>query len=174
MNKMLPINLNKWIEEHRHLLRPPVGNAQVWEDREFMITLVGGPNSRTDFHVNEGEEFFYQIEGDIELRVIEGGKPVGIPIREGEIFLLPPKVPHSPQRPANTLGMVIERKRLAGEEDGFLWFCEACGNKLYEEFFHLTNIVKELPPLFARFYGDSSKSTCGRCGVRAEPRHVKN
>src|SRR5688500_7906675 len=96
-----PLNVKKWIEEHRHELKPPVGNAQVWHDREFMVTLVGGPNSRTDFHVNQGEEFFYQLEGDITLKVLQAGKPVDIPIREGDIFLLPKNVPHSPRRPAN-------------------------------------------------------------------------
>ena len=111
MSRLQPINFKKWIDEHRHLLKPPVGNQQVWEDREFIVMVVGGPNSRTDFHINEGEEFFYQVEGDINLRVIEDGKPTDLPIREGEIFLLPPRVPHSPQRPAGTVGLVIERKR---------------------------------------------------------------
>jgi len=104
--------------------------------------VVGGPNTRKDFHWEEGEEFFYQIEGDITLRIHDGEKIVDIPIREGEVFLLPPRVPHSPQRPANTVGLVIERKRRPGELDGFMWFCENCGEKLYEEYFQLTDIVK--------------------------------
>src|SRR4051812_38006064 len=107
-----PINFKRWIEEHRHLLKPPVGNQQIWEDREFMVTVVGGPNARADFHINEGEEFFYQVEGDIVLKVMDGTKVTDIPIREGDIFLLPPRVPHSPQRPAGTVGLVLERKRL--------------------------------------------------------------
>ena len=81
-----PLNFRRWIDEHRHLLRPPVGNAQIWSDREFMVTVVGGPNARTDYHVNEGEEFFYQVEGDITLRILEDGQPVDIPICEGDIF----------------------------------------------------------------------------------------
>lgn len=171
MSRMKPLNFKKWIDENRDKLKPPVGNAQVWEDREFMVTVVGGPNARSDFHINEGEEFFYQVEGDINLRVIEDGKPVDLPIREGEIFLLPPNVPHSPQRPAGTVGLVIERKRLAHEKDGFIWFCRKCGAKLYGEFFHLTNIVTELPPVFERFYGDPSKSKCSKCGeVHLKPR----
>lgn len=160
-----PINFKQWIEDNRHLLKPPVGNKLVWEDREFIIMVVGGPNSRTDYHVNAGEEFFYQVEGDITLRVIEDGKPVDLPIKQGEIFLLPPKVPHSPRRPANTVGLVVERKRLPDELDGFIWHCESCGEKLYEEFFHLTNIATQFPPIFERFY-KSEHSTCKKCGTR--------
>ena len=163
---MRPLNFKKWIDEHRHLLKPPVGNAQVWEDREFMIMVVGGPNSRMDYHINEGEEFFYQLEGDIVLRVLEAGKPVDIPLCEGEIFLLPPRVPHSPQRPANTVGLVIERKRLPHERDGFAWYCKNCGEKLYEEFLHVNHIVTDLPPVFDRFYNNEENSTCKNCGTR--------
>ncbi len=161
-----PLNFRKWIDEHRHLLKPPVGNQLVWRDREFVVMVVGGPNSRTDFHVNEGEEFFHQLEGDITLRVLDEGKPVDVPIREGEIFLLPPKVPHSPQRPAGTVGLVIERRRLPHEIDTFLWICGKCHEKLYEESFHLTDIVKQLPPVFERFHTKVENHTCRRCGLK--------
>jgi 3-hydroxyanthranilate 3,4-dioxygenase len=132
--------------------------------------VVGGPNARTDFHVDEGEEFFYQLEGDITLRVMEDGKRRDIPIRAGDIFLLPPRVPHSPQRPPGTVGLVIERKRTAQELDGFVWYCEKCGNKLYEEFFHLDNIVTQLPPVFDRFYSSEANLTCKSCGTKMPPR----
>ncbi|MCB9638244.1 MAG: 3-hydroxyanthranilate 3,4-dioxygenase [Myxococcales bacterium] len=164
-----PINFAKWIDEHRDLLKPPVGNAVVYEDTEFIIMVVGGPNARKDFHYNEGEEFFYQLEGDITLRVYQDEEIKDIPIRAGEIFLLPPKVPHSPQRTAGSVGLVIERKRHDHEKDGFLWFCEVCENKLYEEYVHLTDIVKQLPPIFSRFYGDEDKRTCSHCGTVMEP-----
>lgn len=160
-----PINFKKWIEDNRHLLKPPVGNAQVWLDREFMITVVGGPNSRQDYHFNEGEEFFYQIEGDINLKMIDQGEFIDFPIREGEIFLLPPKVPHSPRRPAGTLGLVIERQRRPEEKDGLIWYCEKCHTKLYQEFFHLKDIVNDLPPVFSRFFGDERNTTCKKCGT---------
>jgi 3-hydroxyanthranilate 3,4-dioxygenase len=165
-DRLMPINFKKWIDENRHLLKPPVGNKLVWENREFTVMVVGGPNSRTDYHVNEGEEFFYQVEGDIVLRVMEKGKPKDIEIRAGDIFLLPPKVPHSPQRPAGSVGLVLERKRAPHEQDGFMWFCPHDGQKLYEEFFHLTDIVKELPPVFDRFYSSEARSTCKSCGRR--------
>jgi 3-hydroxyanthranilate 3,4-dioxygenase len=163
-----PINFRGWINEHRHLLKPPVGNKMVYEDADFIIMVVGGPNSRKDYHYDEGEEFFYQLEGDITVKVIDEGKPKDIHIREGEIFLLPPKVPHSPQRPANTVGLVVERKRTPDELDGFLWFCEKCGNKLYEEFVPLTNIVTQLPPIFDRFYNSPEHCTCKKCGTKME------
>jgi 3-hydroxyanthranilate 3,4-dioxygenase len=166
MSSLAPINFKRWIDEHRSMLKPPVGNQQIWEDREFMITVVGGPNSRTDFHINEGEEFFYQLEGDIVLRVINDGVHQDIHIREGDIFLLPPRVPHSPQRPAGTVGLVIERQRRPQEKDGLVWYCPKCGEKLYEEFFHLTNLVTQLPPVFDRFYGNATHSTCQKCGTR--------
>lgn len=164
-----PLNFKGWIDEHRHLLKPPVGNAQVYEDTEFIIMVVGGPNNRKDYHYNEGEEFFYQLEGDITVKIIDEGKPKDIHIHEGEIFLLPARTPHSPQRPANTVGLVIERKREQRELDAFMWFCESCGNKLYEEFLPLTDIVAQLPPLFERFYSDAQKRTCSVCGAMMEP-----
>ena len=167
MSKTTPINFKKWIDENRNLLKPPVGNKLVWEDREFIVMVVGGPNSRTDYHVNQGEEFFYQVEGDMTLKVIDNGKPVDISIREGDIYLLPGGMPHSPQRPANTVGLVVERKRSEDELDGFQWYCEKCGSKLYEEFFKLQSIVKDFPPIFERFYGSVENSTCKSCGHRA-------
>jgi 3-hydroxyanthranilate 3,4-dioxygenase len=166
---MKPLNLHQWIDEHRHLLKPPVGNAQIWEgDRDFVVMVVGGPNSRSDYHVNEGEEFFYQVEGDIILRVLQRGKPVDIPIKQGEIFLLPPNTPHSPQRGPNTVGLVIERRRLPDERDTFLWVCERCGAELYRESFHLTDIVKQLPPVFEHFWGNPANTTCRKCGQKHE------
>ena len=169
MAMLPPIDFKGWIDEHRHLLKPPVGNAKVYEDTEFIVMVVGGPNTRKDYHFNEGEEFFYQIEGDITVKVIDDGVPKDIHIKEGEIFLLPPRTPHSPQRPANTVGLVIERKRAQRELDAFMWFCESCGTKLYEEFLPLTDIVKQLPPIFERFYSDESLRTCSKCGSVMQP-----
>jgi 3-hydroxyanthranilate 3,4-dioxygenase len=168
------LNFKKWIDENRASLKPPVGNKMVYKDTDFMIMVVGGPNSRKDYHYNEGEEFFYQLEGDILVKIMDEGKPVDIHIREGDIFLLPPRVPHSPQRGPNTVGLVVERRRNPGELDGFQWFCEGCGKKLYEEFIPVENIVTQLPPIFERYYSDLKKRTCGSCGtVMAPPAPVK-
>jgi 3-hydroxyanthranilate 3,4-dioxygenase len=163
MGRSLPYNLKAWIEENRHLLKPPVGNKMVWKDTEFLVMVVGGPNRRKDFHIEEGEEFFYQVEGDITLRIMEGGKPVDIPIREGDMFLLPPRVPHSPQRGENTVGLVIERVRKAGELDHLRWYCESCGEVLHDAAFQLTDLGMQLKPVIEQFYGDESLRTCKHC-----------
>ena len=166
MSIQKPFSFKGWIKENRHLLKPPVGNQVVYSDNDdFIVMVVGGPNSRKDFHYNETEEFFYQLEGDITLRIIENDKPTDIPIKEGEIFLLPRRVPHSPQRPANTVGLVMEIKRNHGEKDGFMWFCDNCSNKLYEEYFELTDIVKQLPPIMDKFYSSTDLHTCKSCGT---------
>ncbi len=171
---MPPINFKKWIEENRHLLRPPVGNRQIWADREFMVTVVGGPNSRTDYHINEGEEFFYQLEGDINLRLLVDGKPQDFPIREGEIFLLPPNVPHSPQRPAETVGLVLERRRLAHELDSFLWICKSCHAELWKHSLHVTDITTQLQPVFEAYYSNSGNLKCRSCGTVHEGRRASS
>lgn len=173
---MPPLNFKKWIEEHRHELKPPVANKLIWEDSDFMVFIVAGPNGRTDFHVNAGEEFYYQIEGDVFLKIRENESFKDVQIHEGEIFLLPAYVPHSPQRPANTVGLVIESKRQPEEQDGLVWWCPKCGTKMYEEFFHLTNIVTQFKPVFDRFFGDLTKCTCKKCGniLTRESHYFKN
>lgn len=165
MKSLLAFNFKKWIDENRHLLKPPVCNQQVFEENDFIVMVVGGPNSRTDYHYDEGPEFFYQLEGEMLLRTIQDGKRVDIPIGEGEILLLPPKVPHSPQRFENTVGLVVERKRLASELDGFQWYCESCDHLLYEEFVYVDDIVGQLPPIFNRFYSSDENRTCDKCGT---------
>lgn len=158
-----PINLNQWIEDHRHLLKPPVGNKCVWDGGDYIVMIIGGPNSRKDYHLNETPEFYYQVEGDITLKVIDDGVQKDIPIREGEIFLLPPNVPHSPQRGEGTIGLVIETKRPTAMEDGLAWFCESCGHKLYQEKFHVANIETDLPVIFDKFYGNEALLKCEKC-----------
>jgi len=165
-----PFNLKAWIEENRSSLKPPVNNAVVYKEAgDFIVMIVGGPNSRKDFHYNESEELFYQLEGDIVVRIPEDGKIVDIEIKEGEMFLLPGKTPHSPQRKANTVGLVIEKIRQGDEIDGFLWYCEKCDHLLYEEYQKITDIVTQLPPIMNRFYEDESKRTCKNCGTVMQP-----
>jgi 3-hydroxyanthranilate 3,4-dioxygenase len=162
---LAPINIKQWIDDHREMLRPPVGNKRIYTDTGFVVQVVGGPNSRKDYHDDPGEEFFYQLEGDMLLKTMQAGKPVDIPIRQGEILLIPPHLPHSPQRFTDTVGLVIERPRLPGEQDGLLWFCENCHHKLYEEYFHLENIETQFPPVFDRFFADVVHRTCTQCGM---------
>jgi 3-hydroxyanthranilate 3,4-dioxygenase len=164
-----PFNLREWVDANRGLLKPPVGNKLLFEDDEFIVMAVGGPNARKDFHHDPGAEFFYQLEGDMVLRIIQAGRPTDLPIREGEVFLLPPEVPHSPQRPAGSVGIVVERRRGAGELDGFSWYCENCGNRLHLERVAVHNIETQLPDIFSRFYSSLERRTCASCGTVLQP-----
>jgi 3-hydroxyanthranilate 3,4-dioxygenase len=164
-----PLNLKKWINDNRHLLKPPVGNKVVYEDTEFIVMIVGGPNARKDYHFNESEEFFYQLEGNIKVQIQEDGKAVLVDINEGDIFLLPPCVPHNPIRGAGTVGLVMERKRRNGEQDGLMWFCENCNEKLFERKFALSNIVTQFQETFALFYENEDLRTCKKCGTVMQP-----
>ncbi len=160
-----PFNLRLWIDQNRHLLKPPVGNKLLFQNSQFIVMAVGGPNSRKDFHHDPGEEFFYQIEGNMVLRIVQDGKPIDMPIHEGEVFLLPPEMPHSPQRPAGSVGIVVERRRAPEEMDGFSWYCENCGNRLYMERVAVGNIETQLPVIFSRFYSSTVHRTCSACGA---------
>ena len=164
MKPLATLNLARWIEDHRHELKPPVGNKRIFPEGEFIVMAVGGPNSRKDFHVDPAEEVFFQVEGDMLLRTVQDGRLVDLPIRQGEMLLLPPRVPHSPQRMANSIGLVIERKRLAHELDALQWYCEQCNTKLYEETFLLVNVETQFQAVFERFYRSREHRTCGGCG----------
>lgn len=170
MQTLTAFNFKDWIDRHREFLRPPVCNRQVFHESEFIIMVVGGPNSRADYHDDPGEEFFYQLEGEMVLKTMQDGQRVDIPIRAGEILLLPRHVPHSPQRFANSVGLVIERQRRPEEQDGFLWFCERCDEPLYAEYEHISDIERQLPPIFDRFYRSQQARTCKRCGHVAPDR----
>lgn len=161
-----PFNLFKWIEEHRDKLKPPVGNAMIWRDTDFIVQLIGGPNQRTDFHDDPYEEFFYQLKGNMVLRLYEDGRIRDMPINEGEVFLLPPHARHSPQRPEpGSVGLVVERARPKSQKDGFEWYCFNCGEKLHRVEVHVADIVKDLPPLYGPFYANETARTCKRCGT---------
>lgn len=164
--KLAAFNFAKWIDEHQHLLKPPVGNQQVWEDASMMVTVVGGPNQRTDYHDDPVEEFFYQLKGDMVLKVGDDGSFYDVPIREGDVFLLPPHVRHSPQRPQpGSVGMVIESKRPEGAIDAFEWYCFNCSNLVHRVEVALKSIVRDIPPLYKAFYADEKARTCSKCGT---------
>ncbi len=169
-------NIQKWIDENRHTLKPPVGNRNLYpEGEDYIVMVVAGPNARKDYHYNETEELFYQLEGDIEVKIQEDGQAVTIPIRAGEMFLLPANTPHSPSRSAGSIGLVIERVRKGkGMNDGLLWFCDNCNNKLYEARFPLNDIEHDFLPHFRKFYGDIDLRTCDKCGtiMEADPRFI--
>ena len=163
---LMPFNLQKWIEENRDLLKPPVGNKNLYvEAGDFIVMVVGGPNARKDYHYNESEELFYQIEGDITVRIQQDGKPKDIIIREGEMFLLPANIPHSPMRGENTVGLVIELVRKGRDlEDGLMWFCDSCNHSLKTYKFKLDNIEKDFISRFKEYYKSKKMRTCDKCG----------
>ena len=161
-----PFNFSKWIDAHAHLLKPPVGNKLIFEDAGMVVQVVGGPNSRVDFHDDPVEEFFYQLRGDMILKLAENEKIHDVKIREGEIFMLPPHVRHSPQRPMpGSVGLVVESARRADDVDAFEWFCFNCGKRVHRIEVKVTDIVKDLPPLYEAFYADTKSRTCTRCGT---------
>lgn len=157
-------NFSEWIDRHAELLKPPVGNRQVFPEAEDLIVMVvGGPNARSDYHDDPCEEFFYQLRGDMTLRVLEDGRPRELPVREGEILLLPGHVRHSPQRPQpGSVGLVVEKVRPRGVADGFEWYCPRCWTRIHRVEVHVQDIVKDLPPLFDAFYAGARR--CLQCG----------
>lgn len=171
-----PFNLHKWIEENRDSLKPPVGNKNLYKDAgDYIVMIVAGPNARKDYHYNETEELFYQLEGNIEVHVQENGQKRTMKLGPGDMYLHPAKVPHSPVRHEGSIGLVIERKRddLEGE-DGLLWYCENCNNKLYEAYFTLEDIEKDFFHHFEKFYNSKALRTCDNCGtvMEADPRFL--
>lgn len=163
-----PFHLNTWLAENRHHLQPPVCNKALYHD-DLIVMIVGGPNQRKDYHIDPGGEFFYQLQGEMTLHTMQAGKPVPISIKQGEMFFLPPMVPHSPQRFANTIGLVVERKRQADEKDGFAWYCEACHHRLHQVQITLSDIERDLPIVFQEFYNNPQLRTCQACGACMQP-----
>ncbi|HYE88954.1 MAG TPA: 3-hydroxyanthranilate 3,4-dioxygenase [Vicinamibacterales bacterium] len=157
-------NLSRWIEEHAHLLKPPVGNQMVFREAgDLIVMAIGGPNARSDYHDDPYEEFFYQLRGDIVLKVIENGRPRDVPVREGEVLLVPGHYRHSPQRPANSVCLVVEKVRPRDVNDGFEWYCPKCWTRVHRIDVNVQNIVADLPPLFEAFYRSERK--CPNCGA---------
>lgn len=171
-----PFNLQQWIAENKHLLKPPVANKNLYpEGSDYIVMIVGGPNARKDYHYNETEELFYQLEGEIVVKTQQEGKAVDVKLKAGDMFLLPPKVPHSPGRTEGSVGLVIERVRAGkGFTDGLLWFCEKCNTKLHEAYFELHDIEKDFLPHFKNYYASEELRTCKSCGhiMEADPRFV--
>ena len=166
MKLQRPFNLQEWIDNNRDLLKPPVSNKNLYvQSGDFIVMIVGGPNARKDYHFNESEEFFYQLEGDVTVKVQLDGKAVEMPIKQGEIFMLPPNIPHSPIRGKNTVGLVIEKVRKGTDlKDGLLWFCDECNTKLHETYFTCSDIENDFQPRFREFYASEELRTCKSCG----------
>ena len=167
MSMQKPFNFQKWIDDNAESLKPPVSNKQIWENADMIVQVVGGGNVRTDYHDDPREEFFYQLKGNMNLKIRRPGEAaVDMAINEGEIFLLPPNVRHSPQRPdPDSVGLVVEYARDVGELDGFEWFCDTCNNVVHRVEVQLASIVRDLPPLFDAFYNDLEARTCTTCST---------
>jgi 3-hydroxyanthranilate 3,4-dioxygenase len=173
---MMPFNLQQWIDENRDLLKPPINNKNLYKQAgDFIVMIVGGPNARKDYHYNESEELFYQLEGDMTVFAQIDGKKTEITIKEGEMFLLPANIPHNPVRPENTIGLVIERVRIGTDlSDGLFWFCDKCNHPLHHYRFPLTNIESDFLTRFKEFYSSEELRTCKNCGdvMEADERYV--
>ncbi|MHC4065350.1 MAG: 3-hydroxyanthranilate 3,4-dioxygenase [Planctomycetota bacterium] len=168
MATMAPVNLGQWVEENRHLLKPPVGNRYLYRGKDFFVMIIGGPNARNDFHVTASEEFFYQVKGEITVRIREDGQIKDFRVKEGDTFFIPPNVPHSPQRPPGTIGMVVERERPPGEREHLVFYCEECGELVHDIEFDCRDIVEHFKQTMEEFWVDDEKRTCQNCGTRVE------
>ncbi|KAI9679947.1 MAG: 3-hydroxyanthranilic acid dioxygenase [Caeruleum heppii] len=164
-----PLNLPKWLEENSHLLKPPINNYCVYND-DVTVMIVGGPNARTDYHINETSEWFYQYKGAMLLKVVDPADNSfrDISIGEGEMFLLPPNTPHNPVRFADTVGIVLEQKRPAGSQDRLRWYCQACRSVVHEKSFHCTDLGSQIKEAVNGFRDDEGARRCGNCGELAD------
>lgn len=170
MSRLGPsFNLNMWINDHRDELKPPVGNKVIWKDSQMMVMVIGGPNHRNDYHITPSPEFFHQLQGDMLLKLIDDdGTRLDVPLREGDVYMIPPYVPHRPVRKANTMGLVVEYERPEGETDHFVWFCDQCDEKIHDIEFYLTQLDEDIKPRFEEFYASEDLRTCKTCGTVKE------
>ncbi|MBV6656852.1 MAG: 3-hydroxyanthranilate 3,4-dioxygenase [Devosiaceae bacterium] len=183
MNDMAPIvahkpaltsfNLMAWIEENKDKLRPPTAAKTVFAQDDFMITVVGGPNKRTDYHINQTEEFFFQLKGEMKLGLQVDGKAEVVTIGEGEIYLLPANVPHAPMRGDNTVGLIVERIRKDGTTDTHRWYCTKCNHVLWEKTLFIENLERDMPPVFEEYYSNPQNQICSNCGHHNPGRPAK-
>ena len=172
MAGLASFNLMQWIEDNRELLKPPMLNKPIWRDSDFTVIILAGPIVRNDYHINPSEEFFYQLKGNIVLKVIEDGELRDKPINEGCIMLIPPHMPHSPQRTdPESIGMVVERIRPPGVLDAFEWYCANCSSKIWRREVRVDSIAEDLPPVFEEYYGTIADGTCDKCG-HPHPRNI--
>ena len=163
---MPPVNILKWVEEHRHELKPPVSNKYLYDGRDVFVMVIAGPNARNDFHVTDSEEYFHQVKGDIVVRIREDDRIKDIVVREGETFFIPGGVPHSPTRPPDTIGVVVERVRPAGETEHLQFYCDNCHELVHDLEFDCADIVDHFSRSMEEFWADADRSTCRNCGTR--------
>lgn len=163
---MPPIDIRRWVEEHRDELKPPVGNKYLYDGEDFFVMVIAGPNARNDFHMTDSEEYFFQLKGDIVVTIRDADGLRHVPIREGETFFIPGGIPHSPQRPPDTIGVVVERRRPVGEIEHLQFYCPKCSELVYDKAFDCDDIVEHFARAMEEFWADPELSTCGSCGER--------
>lgn len=167
-----PLNIGRWLEEHRHHLKPPYASRRVWEDRDTIVTVVAGPCNRKDFHVNPTEELVYQLEGAASVRLVDAQRQSRVvPVRAGELFLIPAGVPHAITLPADGVAVLIERRRPAGEDDQVCFYCDRCGETVYEETFDV-DAADRIRLIVEEFWSDATMRTCVHCGEVIQPSTV--
>jgi 3-hydroxyanthranilate 3,4-dioxygenase len=164
MNPLVAFGLWTWVDDNRTSFEPPVGNKVIWDDSQFTAMVIRGPNARRDFHVDPSDEIFYMLRGDMVLEYMEDGRRRSQVIREGELMLVPALTPHSPHRPADTWGLVVEIKRASGQTESLLWFCDRCDARLHEVTMHVADIETELRAAIEAFDGSAELRTCRQCG----------
>jgi 3-hydroxyanthranilate 3,4-dioxygenase len=164
VNPLEAFGLWKWIEENGPAFEPPVGNKVIWEDSQFTAMVIRGPNARRDFHIDPSDEIFFMLKGAMTLETLEDGTRRSRVIREGEMCLVPALTPHSPHRPADTWGLVIEVKRARTQTESLVWLCDTCDAKLHEVTMHVADIEKELKRAIEDFDARVDLRTCTRCG----------
>ncbi|KAJ4345535.1 3-hydroxyanthranilic acid dioxygenase [Didymosphaeria variabile] len=165
-----PVNIPKWVSENSHMLQPPVNNYCVYND-SATVMIVGGPNARADYHINETPEWFYQHKGGMLLKIIDDGQFRDVHINEGDMFLLPPNTPHNPVRFADTVGIVLEQKRPNGSIDRLRWYCQDCGDQVHEASFHCTDLGTQIKAAVEAFKADTEARTCKNCGALCDTAH---
>ncbi|KAI1914624.1 3-hydroxyanthranilic acid dioxygenase [Ophidiomyces ophidiicola] len=172
---MLPpaLNLPRWLEQNSHLLQPPINNHCVYHPSSpatqgYTVMIVGGPNARTDFHINPTPEFFYQYRGSMLLKTVDQSTTPptfqDIPIHEGSLFLLPANTPHCPVRFADTVGVVLEIPRSKDAQDCMRWYCNSCQSIVWEKQFHCTDLGTQVKEVVEEFTADNEKRKCKTCG----------
>ena len=166
MNLLSTFHLKRWVEENKSYFNPPFRtNRLLVHHKDFLVMILRGPNTRLDFHIEPGDEFFYQVEGDMDLHLKpEGERRQIVTIKEGEIFVCPGGLAHSPRRYENTWGLVIERKRRDEEKEEFAWFCEKCDELVLTRVVDQGNILSQVSAVYGEFNGSEKLRTCLACG----------
>lgn len=166
MDLLSTYHLKRWIEENQSYFQPPFRtNRLLMNQKDFLVMILRGPNTRLDFHIDPGDEFFYQIQGDMELHVKpDNERRQVMKIKEGEIFVCPGGLPHSPRRFENTWGLVIERRRREDEREEFVWFCEQCDERVFFRVLNPQSIASQVSAVYNEFNGNEALRSCRACG----------